>query len=311
MSQSDALVPGRITQSWRKRIKSRLGDPLAYLLVAPVIILLVIFFYYPIIQSFYMSLFDWPLLGARTFVGLSNYLDMFKDKIAIQAWKFTVLWTIVITPFIFIVGLLLAFLTASQRRLMGIFRSIYFVPTILTTVAGGVIWRYFFGSQAYGLGNYVLMSMKVVSTPVDFLGSTPQSIFSVAFSGIWMWVGLTMLLLVGAIQSIPAELHESANIDGANWAQTSWYITLPLMRTTFGLAMIISIIGSFLSFAEFLIMTSGGPKHTTTPILMWIYDTSFRYYHLGYGAALSFVLMIVLVILTLIQLKIFHKPEEF
>jgi multiple sugar transport system permease protein len=120
-----------------------------------------------------------------------------------------------------------------------------------------------------------------------------------------------MLLLVGAIQSIPTEIHESANIDGATWLQSSWYITLPLMRTTFGLAMIISIIGSFLSFAEFLIMTSGGPKHTTTPILMWIYDSSFRYYHLGYGAALSFVLMIVLVILTLIQLKIFHRPEEF
>jgi multiple sugar transport system permease protein len=280
-------------------------------MIAPAILLLLVFFYYPVFQSFYMSLFDWPLLGERTFLGLGNYLNMFTDQIAIQAWKFTVIWTLVITPMIFFVALLLAFLTCSQRKLMGIFRSIYFVPTILMTVAGGVIWRYFFGSQAYGLGNYILMSLKITSTPLDFLGSTPQSIFSVAVSGIWMWVGLTMLLLVGAIQSIPIEIHESANMDGASWLQTSWYITLPLMRTTFGLAMIISIIGSFLSFAEFLIMTSGGPKHTTTPILMWIYNTSFRYYHLGYGAALSFVLMLVLVLLTLIQLKFFHRPQEF
>jgi multiple sugar transport system permease protein len=311
MSQSEVVLPGKVSRSTWKKVRARLGDPIAYIMVAPAVILLLVFFYYPIIQSFYMSFFDWPLLGSRTFLGMRNYTDMFKDKIAVQAWQFTVIWTIVITPMIFLVGLLLAFLTYSQRKLMGIFRSIYFVPTILMTVAGGVIWRYFFGSQAYGLGNYILMRLKFAATPVDFLGSTPQSIFSVAISGIWMWVGLTMLLLVGAIQSIPAELHESANMDGANWAQTSWYITLPLMRTTFGLAMIISIIGSFLSFAEFLIMTAGGPRHTTTPILMYIYDTSFRYYHLGYGAALSFVLMIVLVLLTLVQLKFFHRPEEF
>jgi multiple sugar transport system permease protein len=313
MTQSEIRLPVPVvtTQSWWKKIKPRLGDPIAYVMIAPAIILLAVFFYYPVFQSFYMSLFNWPLLGERTFIGLGNYLEMFTDKVAIKAWTFTVIWTLVITPMIFVVAFLLAFLTSSQRKLMGIFRSIYFVPTILMTVASGVIWRYFFGSQAYGLANYALMSLKITSQPLNFLGSTPQSIFSVAFSGIWMWVGLTMLLLVGAIQSIPLEIHESANMDGATWLQTTWYITLPLMRTTFGMAMIISIIGSFLSFAEFLIMTQGGPNHSTTPILMWIYNTSFQYYHLGYGAALSFVLMLVLIVLTTIQMKLFHRPEEF
>jgi multiple sugar transport system permease protein len=139
----------------------------------------------------------------------------------------------------------------------------------------------------------------------------PQSIFSIAISGVWMWVGLTMLLLVSAIQSIPPEIHEAANIDGASWFQSTLHITFPLIRNSFGMAMIISIIGSFLSFAEFLIMTQGGPSHATTPIMMWIYDQSFQYYHLGYGAALSFILMIVLILLTIIQLKLFHRTEEF
>jgi len=311
MTQINARIPAGESRSWRKKIKIRLGDPIAYLMVAPAIILLLVFFYYPVFQSFYMSLFNWSLMGEHTFVGLGNYLNMFSDKVAIKAWKFTVIWTLVITPLIFIVGMLLAFLTSSQRKLMGVFRSIYFVPTIMMTVASGIIWRYFFSSQAYGLGNYILMSLKITSEPLNFLGATPQSIFSIAFSGVWMWVGLTMLLLVSAIQAIPTEILESANIDGAGWLQTSWYITFPLIRPSFGMAMIISIIGSFLSFAEFLIMTEGGPNHTTTPILMWIYTQSFQYYHLGYGAALSFILMIVLIILTIIQLKLFHRPEEF
>jgi multiple sugar transport system permease protein len=311
MSQINTIQSVHEWQSTWKKIRPRLGDPVAYLMIAPALILLLVFFYFPVFQSFYMSLFNWPLLGERTFIGLQNYINMFSDAVALQAWKFTVIWTLVITPFIFIVGMLLAFLTSSQRKLMGFFRSVYFVPTILMTVAGGIIWRYFFSSQAYGLANYLLMSLKIISTPINFLGAVPQSIFSIAFAGIWMWVGLTMLLLVSAIQAIPTELHEAANIDGASWLQTSWYITLPLIRTSFGMAMIISIIGSFLSFAEFLIMTQGGPSHATTPILMWIYDQSFQYYHLGYGAALSFILMIVLIVLTVIQLKLFHRPEEF
>ena len=306
----NAHQSARKPTSWGKKIKSWLGDPIAYLMIAPAITLLLVFFYYPVFQSFYMSLFDWPLLGERTFIGLGNYIAMFSDSVAIKAWKFTMVWTLVITPLIFLVGLLLAFLTSSTRKMMGIFRSIYFLPTIMMTVASGIIWRYFFSSQAYGLGNYILMRLKIISEPINFLGAVPQSIFSIAFSGVWMWVGLTMLLLVSAIQSIPVKLHESANIDGASWLQSSWYITFPLIRSSFGMAMIISVIGSFLSFAEFLIMTQGGPSHATTPILMWIYEQSFQYYHLGYGAALSFILMIVLVILTIIQLKFFHRPEE-
>jgi len=297
--------------SWRKRLRQRIGDPAAYLMLAPALLLIAVFFYYPMIQSFYMSMYKWPLLGERTFIGLGNYLDMFKDKVAWEAWRFTLTWTLVITPFIFIPGLVLGFLTSSFRRSMSLFRSIYFMPTVLMTVAAGVIWRWFFGSQANGLANYFIMQLGLVDTPVDWLGNVPQSILAVAFAGIWMWVGLTMLLMVGAIQGIPTEIHESASIDGASWLQSAYYITLPLMRTTFGLALIISIIGSFLSFAEFLIMTEGGPMHATTPIMMLIYNTSFRYYRLGYGAALSFVLMVVLAVLTWVQLKWFHRPEEY
>lgn len=298
----------------RKRLKAlrrRMGDPLAYFFLAPAMLLLVAFFYYPIVQSLYMSFFEWPLLGERTFVGFANYLAMFRDGIAWTAWRFTIHWTIVITPPIFVVGFVLAMVTSGRQRGISIFRSIYFLPTVLTTVAGGVIWKWFFGSQANGLANYLLMKMRIVQQPVGWLGDASLATYCVAVMGTWLWVGLTMLLILGGIQAIPEEIHEAAAIDGADRLQTIRHITLPLLRTTFGLALIISVIGSFLSFPEFMIMTQGGPKHLTTPIMMWIYDNSFRYYRLGYGATMSFALMLVLVVLTWIQLQWFNRPTEY
>lgn len=300
-----------IREPWRRRFGRRVGNPLGYLFVAPVILLLAVFFYFPMLQALYMSFFDWPLLGERAFVGLGNYTAMFGDEIVWTAWNFTIYWAVAITPPIFVVGFALALLTSRKRRGMSLFRSIYFLPTVLTTIAAAVIWKWFFSSQAYGLANYVLLAIGVIHQPIAWLGVPAIATFSVAAMGTWLWVGLTMLLLLGGLQSIPDDLYEAAAIDGASRLRALTYITLPLLRPTFGLALIISIIGSFLSFAEFLIMTEGGPRHLTTPILMVIYDNAFRYYRLGYAAALSFVLMLVLVVLTWMQLRWFHQPIEY
>src|SRR4030066_365847 len=112
MTQINVNIPKHGAISRWKKIKFQMGDSIAYLMVAPAIILLLVFFYYPVFQSFYMSLFNWPLLGERTFIGLGNYVAMFSDSVALKAWKFTVIWTLVITPLIFITGLVLAFLTS-------------------------------------------------------------------------------------------------------------------------------------------------------------------------------------------------------
>jgi multiple sugar transport system permease protein len=284
---------------------------MAYLFIAPAVALLATFFYYPMLRSVYMSFFEWPLLGVPKFVGLANYAAMLRDSIARTAWRFTIYWTLVITPPIFAAGFTLAYLTSGRRRGMSLFRSIYFVPTVLNTVAAGVIWRWFFGSQANGLANFVLMSLGLTKQPIGWLGQVPLSIYCVVLMGTWLWVGLTMLLILGGLQAIPEELYEAAAIDGATGLRVLRFITLPLLRTTFGLALVISVIGSFLSFPEFLIMTEGGPRHLTTPILMWIYDNSFRYYRLGYGASLSVVLMLILIVLTWVQLRWFHRPTEY
>jgi multiple sugar transport system permease protein len=286
-------------------------DLTAYGLLAPAAVLLVVFFYLPVGQSVVMSLFQWDLKGPGRFLGFDNYTRILRDPVSMTAWRFTFLWTLIITPVIFVTALGLAFLTARTGRVAAIFRSIYFVPTVLSVVAAAVIWKWFFGSQVNGLANHLLASLGVIDRPVDWLGRLPLSIASVTFAGIWMWVGVTMLLFVAAIQSIPVEIDEAARIDGASGVQRTRYVTLPLLRTTFGLALVISVIGSFQSFPEFLLLTGGGPSNQTTPILMRIYETSFSEFRLGYGAALSSVLMVILAAIAWLQLRWFHRPEEY
>ena len=288
----------------RRPVLSRLGNPAGYFLMAPIVILLAGFFYYPVLRSFYMSLFDWPLIGNPRFLGLGNYIRMLGDKTVWQSWGFTLMWTAIITPLCVLFSLALALLTSNALRAITFFRSIYFMPTVLTTVAAGLIWKWFFGSQRDGLVNYALESIGLIDGPIGWLGTMPFAVISVAVMGMWLWVGLSMVLFIGAIQSIPVELYEAAAIDGATPFRRFVLITLPLLRPTFGLVFIVSVIGSFMSFPEFLTMTNGGPGGATTPIMMRIYNVSFKSYKLGYGAALSFVLMLALLLLTIVQLRL-------
>jgi multiple sugar transport system permease protein len=300
---ADSLISSH-PKAVRRSFLSRLGDPAGYLLMAPIVILLLGFFYYPVLRSLYMSLFDWPLIGTPKFVGWGNYVRMLGDKVIWQAWGFTIVWTALITPACVILSLLLALLTSNTLRGISFFRSIYFMPTVLTTVAAGLIWKWFFGSQQDGLVNYALQSIGAIDGPIGWLGTVPWNSIAVGVMGLWLWVGLSMVLFIGAIQSIPVELYEAAGIDGASPWQRFTLITLPMLRPTFGLVFIISVIGSFMSFPEFLTMTNGGPGGSTTPILMRIYIVSFKSFKLGYGSALSFVLMLSLVLLTIIQLRL-------
>lgn len=299
----------RATAAGGTRRRLQLGDTFAYVLLAPIVILMAVFFYYPVLRSFYMSLFDWPLLGTPKFIGPGNYLRMLGDKLVWQAWGFTAIWTVVITPVVVIPALLLALLTANTLRGIGVFRSIYFMPTVLMIAAAGLMWKWFFGSQASGIFNYFLLSLGVIDAPIGWLGQTVSAVAAVTVMGLWLWVGLSMLLFIGALQAIPGDLYEAARIDGATPWQMFTRITLPLLRPTFGIVLIISIIGTLMSFPEFLMMSNGGPGGSTTPILMRIYIVSFKTYKLGYGAALSFTLMVVLLLVTAAQLYLTRERK--
>ncbi|MED4599987.1 sugar ABC transporter permease [Paenibacillus validus] len=284
--------------------------PVHLLFVLPAVLLNLIFFIYPLIRSLIMSFYNWPVLGEKTFIGLDNYIDLFKDKTYWSTLWFTLKYTLMVTPLIFIVAFGLALLI--NKRLPGIifFRSVYFTPVVISMVSSSLVWLWIY-NDLYGLLNYYLLEWGLIQQPIVWMGDASTSLPAIVLMIAWKTSGFTMIILLAGLQSIPQDIYEAANVDGARRWQVLRYITLPLLRPSFALALILSVIGSVLAFEQFVIMTQGGPSNTTTTVVHLIYKTSFKYFHLGYGSVMTFVLLFILIILSLIQMRILRNPVNY
>jgi len=172
-----------------------------------------------------------------------------------------------------------------------------------------IMWIYMFNDQS-GVFDGILQGLGLIKAPIEWLGDPNGALLSVIFMVVWKAVGSTMLFFVIGLQAIPDDLYEAARMDGAGrWALTR-YITLPLLRRIFALALVLSVIGSFLAFDQFYIITQGGPQNSTITIVYWIYNTSFTYFKLGYGAALSLVLLVILVAISVVQLYLLRDDAQ-
>ncbi|MER3448056.1 MAG: sugar ABC transporter permease [Candidatus Dadabacteria bacterium] len=277
-----------------------------YLFVMPAILLNCVFFLLPCLMVFWISLHEWPLLGPRPFVGLKNYVSTLNDHVFLQAFSFTTRYTLLVTPSIFVPAILLALLL--NRRVMGIsiIRAIYFTPVIISFVAASLMWRWIY-NDLVGIANYLLSLLGLPK--VNWLGEYP--LLSVIIMIVWKTVGYSMVLLLTGMQSIPAELYEAAAIDGAGrWIQFL-RITLPLLRPTFALAVTISVIGSYLGFDFWYVLTGGGPEYDTTTVVLWIYRTAFQFFLLGKGAAMSVFLLAFLVVISYLQIRFIRTRIEY
>jgi multiple sugar transport system permease protein len=278
--------------------------------VLPSVLFVSLFFLLPLGMTIWMSLHDWSLLGKRVFTGLDNYSSLLSDSTFWQSLGFTAQYTALVTPIIFILAFALALLVSLPLRFISVLRTIYFLPVVIGLGASSLLWVWLFNDQV-GAFSAVLMQLKLVSEPVDWLGEPTRAQLAVILMVVWKTVGFTMMLFLVGLQSIPTELYEAARIDGAAaWAQMR-FITLPLMRRTFALALVVSVIGSFLSFDQFYIMTRGGPQNSTITVVYWIYRSSFTYFKLGYGAALSVILLLILALISVIQLRLLRDETQY
>lgn len=268
-----------------------------------------IFFFYPLLRAFQMSFYRWPVLGARTFIGLENYANLLTDRNFINALRFTTTYTLWVTPAIFIVSFGLAVLV--NQRIWGVtfFRSVYFLPVVMSFVAASLIWLWIY-HDLFGLLNYVLLELNIISQPIVWMGEVQTSLPAIIAMIVWKTAGFTMVILLAGMQSIPHVLYEFASLDGASSWQRIVYIMLPLLRPSFALALIVSVAGSFLAFDHFMIMTGGGPANATRTVMMYVYDTSFLYFRLGSGAAMAIVLMVILVALSILQLMVLRSDTR-
>lgn len=294
----------------RKSAQARRRQTAGFLFVLPSAAFVGLFFIVPLIMTVWMSLNDWPLLGSAHFIGLGNYGTLTTDSTFWSSLAFTAKYTVIVTPVIFLVAFGLALLVRQKVPGVGLFRTAYFLPVVIGLSTASLLWVWMFNDQV-GVFDGILQGLGLVKEPVEWLADSTGAMIAIVVMVTWKTAGFTMLLLVVGMQAIPEEFYEAAKVDGADrWARLR-YITLPLLRRTFALALVLSVIGSFLAFDQFYIMTHGGPQNQTMTVVYWIYNNAFTYFKLGYGAALSIVLLVILVIISIVQLYLLRDTTQY
>ena len=281
-----------------------------FLFVLPAVLFTLAMFIFPLLMTGWMSLHDWPLLGQATFLGLQNYVDLVNDG---QFWSslwFTTQYTLLVTPPIFILAFVLALLVNTALRGIGVFRTIYFIPVVIGLGTSSLLWVWLLNDRV-GIINGLLLDLGLIERPIIWFVDKNLAMFAIIVSIVWKTVGFSMILLLAGMQAIPDELYQAAEVDGASYWQRLTHIMMPLLRSTFALALVLSVIGSYLAFDQFYIMTRGGPQNQTITTVYWIFNNSFTYYKLGYGAALSIVLLVILGVLSIIQLRVLRDDTTY
>ncbi|MBE0557166.1 MAG: sugar ABC transporter permease [Proteobacteria bacterium] len=241
-------------------------------------------------------------LDMLRFIGLRNYADLLDNPLFWKALGNTFYFVLIGGPLSVLVSLGAALLVNSRlARFKSLFRTVYFLPVVTTLVAVAVIWRYFYHPR-FGLLNYLLSLIGV--DPIDWLGDPMWAMPAIILLAIWKNFGYNMLIFVAGLQNIPDQLYEAARIDGAGAIQAFRQITIPMLAPTTAFIVIITMIGYFQLFAEPYVMTQGGPLYSTFSIVMLMYDQGFRWWNMGYAAAIAFVLFLVILLATIVQLRI-------
>ncbi len=278
------------------------------LFIIPAIGFLLVFNIYPLLRAFYLSFHNWSLAGAPEFVGFSNFIRMFtKDDWFSQSMKVTATYALGLNPVLWVSGLALAILMNRDLPARGVFRTIYFVPTVVSWVVVSIVW-YSILHPSFGL-NAMFMRIFFNAKGIQFLTHKDYALPMMISLSVWKSMGYVMVVFLAGLQAIPSVYYEAAAIDGANRLQQFLNVTLPLLMPTILFIMITSVIGSFQIFTPIQIMTEGGPAGATRVLPYLIYSNAFSYLRMGYASAMSVVLFVILMTLTILQVRIFRMGE--
>jgi multiple sugar transport system permease protein len=278
-------------------------------LTAPALLIVGVFALFPLGYGVYISLTNWPLVGPYHFIGLANYTSLLHNTVFLQSIVFTLKYTGIVTLPIFLVGYALAVFVRSNRPGSRLFRTLIFLPYIVGLVAESFMAVVELQPTS-GTANFVLSKLGIVSDTTAWLVHTGLALTAICVLVTWYASGLTMMLLMAGMQGIPAEVYESARVDGASWWSAERRLTLPLLRRSIALSLIISVIGSLLAFNQFFIMTDGGPGTSTVPVVMSIYSTAFPDTDVGLASAMSVVLVVVVGLITFVQFRILQREGD-
>lgn len=278
------------------------------LFLVPSIVGYIIFSLLPMLSAFYLSFTSWDIIGGTPdWIGIVNYKDIFSSDEFYRVLKNTLKFIVMYIPLIMISSFSLALLFDQKVKGVGAFRVLLFIPVLTSWVAGSIIWRSALNGQ-YGIINN-LLDLIGIQGP-GWLTDPKWSMVSIVMVSIWKDLGFFSLIIFGALRNVDKEVYEAAEIDGANSFKKTLKITLPLVSPTLFFVLITTMINSFQLFPQVMVMTGGGPFGSTQVLVERIYTYGFRYFNMGYAAALSIVLLIMIVIVTIIQL-VFQKKWVF
>jgi multiple sugar transport system permease protein len=278
-----------------------------YLFLLPDLLGLSIFVIIPIAGAFWISLHNWDALSPMVWTGLQNYIELFDDPLFWDSLRITATYTVCYVPLLYAVSLGLALLVNQRLPFLRLFRTVFFVPVVLSLVVSSLMWKYILDERA-GLLNYLLGFVGI--PPQSWLGSVELALPSIILVSIWIQMGYFMVIFIAGLQDIPREYYEAAQIDGANRRQMFWSITLPLLRPTSLFVVVISLINAFQVFDQVWVMTQGGPASATQVTAIYIYQQAFQYLNLGYGSAAAFILFLVIIAFSLVQFRVLRPQTE-
>lgn len=309
MATVPAAPPLRTAVPRRRRGPLARRNRAGLLFVLPAMLLVAVLFVAPTLWTVVVSFFKYSLLGRMTFLGLDNYVRAFSDPSLYKTFGFTTLYTVVVTVVLFAVGFALALLVTTKRRGTPVFRTLIVVPVVIGFATASYITLWILDGRI-GVVNQVLRDVGAIDQPISWFGTFGLAFGIVIVLVVWKTVGLTMLLLMSGMNAIPGDLYEAASLDGAGWWRKLFGITIPLLRPTIALVLILTVISSYLAFDQFFILTQGGPDGSTITVVYLIYRAAFIDFDLGYSAALSVILMVVLLLLTIVQFRVLRKAND-
>lgn len=279
----------------------------AYLFISPVLIFFGLFRVYPAMQTLIFSFFQVNIVARKyKWVGLKNFLLLLEDSTFLKAIANTFIYTVYIVLIAAFLGIVLASMFSSKMKLGVVFKAMYFVPFITSTVAAAVLWGYLYDPK-FGLFNMIL---KLLGLPTrSWIASSKDALMSIIIFSIWKALGYNMVIFIAGLQSIPDAFYEAATIDGAGPITKFFRLTIPLLAPTIIFVVIYNTILALKVFDQVFVLTAGGPAEASTVVVLQIYNQAFMHYRFGYAASMAFVLFVLIMAITVIQYNVSRRWE--
>lgn len=281
-------------------LRSVIRNP-GYWFALPYAVFFLAFVAYPLCFSFILIFHRWNIVTPMEWIALKNFARLTQDSLFFKALTNTLIFLVIHIPLQIVVALGCAMLLNRKLRARGFFRSIYFLPVVVSGVAVTILWQQLYAFD-YGVLNTLLRSVGL--PPVPWLVDPSWAMPSIALMATWKNVGMYIVLFLAGLQNIPGELYEAASIDGATPAKRFWFITLPMLNPTIVVIVVLSTIGGFSLFIEPYVLTGGGPMQSTLSAMLYIYNQAFTFGHMGYAATLGFVFATMILIVVLLQRRL-------